>query len=446
MVSVAALAQTRDFRAQSVVLDDGRGHNDTLIAPVNMTQSGSYTFPLTASAYVYRGANNGDLLHWDSSSVQNPQGAWVPVSVSSLGLVSGTGVSGRVAYWNGTNSVTSDGNFMYNASAHSFTVGVQSFTFGNYSIAMGSTDTAYFGGFAIGNQTHAMQLGATAIGYLTTASGIASTAMGQATTASGIGSVAMGNNTKAGGFSSLATGSYTIASGDESTTIGVFDTASATYTTVIGTSSSASSIGAISIGTRNTASGANSVAIGGYANTNGMFSAVVIGDGTLPQAPAPAAHTFTVLATGGTTIYSSMSPPAGVSLSPGGSGWNAVSDRNKKENFRSIDGEKLLATLNDVPVTTWSYKSESPAIRHMGPMAQDMYAAFGLGTSDTMINSVDIDGLNLAGIEALVKRTDNLQKENDELRAEVNELKAIVQTLAEEKRAGVRNAPGLAAK
>ena len=35
---------------------------------------------------------------------------------------------------------------------------------------------------------------------------------------------------------------------------------------------------------------------------------------------------------------------------------------------------------------------EMPGLRHMGPMAQDFYAAFGLGGSDTTITSVDPDG------------------------------------------------------
>ncbi|SDH49302.1 hypothetical protein SAMN04487996_14014 [Dyadobacter soli] len=48
-----------------------------------------------------------------------------------------------------------------------------------------------------------------------------------------------------------------------------------------------------------------------------------------------------------------------------------------------------------------------------GPMAQDFNAAFGLDgvSNDTTINTVNIDGVNMAAIQALEKRTRELQAE-----------------------------------
>ena len=50
---------------------------------------------------------------------------------------------------------------------------------------------------------------------------------------------------------------------------------------------------------------------------------------------------------------------------------------------------------------TWNLKSQDPAIRHIGPMAQDFYAAFNVGEDDKHINSVDADGVALAAIQGL---------------------------------------------
>jgi hypothetical protein len=42
-------------------------------------------------------------------------------------------------------------------------------------------------------------------------------------------------------------------------------------------------------------------------------------------------------------------------------------------------------------------------------MAQDFYAAFGLGSTDKGIATVDSDGVALAAIQALLKRIETLE-------------------------------------
>ena len=49
----------------------------------------------------------------------------------------------------------------------------------------------------------------------------------------------------------------------------------------------------------------------------------------------------------------------------------------------------------------WSYRSEGDGVRHVGPVAQDSYAAFGLGGDDRSITTIDADGVALAAIQAL---------------------------------------------
>ncbi len=101
-----------------------------------------------------------------------------------------------------------------------------------------------------------------------------------------------------------------------------------------------------------------------------------------------------------------------------------VSDRNVKRDIEPVDEQAVLETLATVPVSSWSYKSDDPAIRHVGPMAQDFYAAFGLGGTDRAYNSIDAHGVALAAIKALYERVqaqdariERLEQENRALRA-----------------------------
>lgn len=81
-----------------------------------------------------------------------------------------------------------------------------------------------------------------------------------------------------------------------------------------------------------------------------------------------------------------------------------ISDRNAKDNFATIDAEDILARLAAVPIETWNYKGESPAIRHIGPMAQDFAAAFAVGVDDKHIHPIDASGVAFAAIQALYQK------------------------------------------
>ena len=94
------------------------------------------------------------------------------------------------------------------------------------------------------------------------------------------------------------------------------------------------------------------------------------------------------------------------------------------ENFISIDKEDILQKVASLEITNWNYKAQPKDTRHIGCMAQDFYAAFHLdGTSETTINTLDIDGINMASIQALAKRTDELKTENASLKAELEAIK-----------------------
>lgn len=61
-----------------------------------------------------------------------------------------------------------------------------------------------------------------------------------------------------------------------------------------------------------------------------------------------------------------------------------------------------------MPISIWSYKQED--IRHVGPMAQDFYEAFGLGQGETTIATVDADGIALAAIKALHQKVERQEE------------------------------------
>jgi hypothetical protein len=95
--------------------------------------------------------------------------------------------------------------------------------------------------------------------------------------------------------------------------------------------------------------------------------------------------------------------------------FNPSSDRHIKENFADINRSSVLDRLARIPISTWNFIGDDGA-RHMGPMAQDFYAAFGLGMDDKHISTVDADGVAFAAIQELNSRNEALASENASLR------------------------------
>ncbi len=117
-------------------------------------------------------------------------------------------------------------------------------------------------------------------------------------------------------------------------------------------------------------------------------------------------------------------------------GLSEGSDVNTKENFSPVEGEEILARLAKIPIATWNFKANSPAARHMGPTAQDFYAAFGLGRDERHIAPLDTNGVALAAIQALHQMAQEkdgqiaqLQEQNAELEARLEKLEQLIETL-----------------
>lgn len=106
-----------------------------------------------------------------------------------------------------------------------------------------------------------------------------------------------------------------------------------------------------------------------------------------------------------------------------------ISDRNVKHGFAAVDNEAVLETLAAIPISTWSYDFEAGNVRHMGPMAQDFHAAFGLGADDRHIPVIDSAGVSFAAIQALRARTEQLDEANSALHEENARLRAQLEAL-----------------
>ncbi len=114
--------------------------------------------------------------------------------------------------------------------------------------------------------------------------------------------------------------------------------------------------------------------------------------------------------------------------------WSFVttSDRNAKENFTRVSPAEVLSQVASLPITRWTFKEMKDGA-HIGPTAQDFHAAFGLGTDDKHIATVDADGVALAAIQGLNEkvefRSQELAAENAELRRRNEALEKRLQKL-----------------
>lgn len=242
-------------------------------------------------------------------------------------------------------------------------------------------------------------------------------------------SVAIGQNARASGSNSIAFGWNAVAAG---------------FTT-------------FAAGEDVTATGAASVALGYHAHTNLRQGSFVFGDrSSVDTIRAGVNHSANWRVSGGFRIFTSSNLSTGVTLQSGttvsnwgqsnaviststgaylhtNGTWTNASDVNRKHAFSVVSGEDVLLRLRALPIQTWSYRTESSEVRHMGSTAQDFRSTFGLGDDDTVISTVDGDGVALAAAQALEARTSaqaaeiaGLRAENAELRARLDRLEALL--------------------
>lgn len=106
------------------------------------------------------------------------------------------------------------------------------------------------------------------------------------------------------------------------------------------------------------------------------------------------------------------------------------SDRNMKKNIVPLETSGVLRKVVELPLSEWSYKTAGET-RHIGPMAQDFYAAFRLGDSDKTLSARDLAGVSLASVQELHRLVRKQEAELTELRQATARLEALVKRLTD---------------
>jgi hypothetical protein len=245
----------------------------------------------------------------------------------------------------------------------------------------------------------------------------------------------------AGGYGNVASGSYAVVAG------GYGNDASATEAAVVGgvhnyATGDKSFIGG---GEGNIASGINSVVPGGaYNQAVGLYSfaagqrAKALGSGMFVWADAQP-YDWAVLQNNGfwvratATVYFAVavdgtgSPTVWCLLQPTSNGWTCSDTRPRPDNQETVDGVDIVQRLSQVPVSTWSVIQDGHAVRHIGPLARDVYAAFDVGSNEHALSALDMNGLTFAAIQGLYRLG---QEQQAQLSAQQQSIEALNARLA----------------
>jgi hypothetical protein len=276
--------------------------------------------------------------------------------------------------------------------------------------------------------------------------GFFSWAGGSNSTAEGLYALAFGDTNKALSTSSIAFGSGNEVKGAAGISAGAGNRVCDTYGVAFGNKAISGGplingacdpqtfnlhgLAAVAIGYNVTADQDHSFAFGKFASSNGFSGGFVWGDGLATSSTqtfkAIANNEFAARASGGFRFRTNLAGTTGCNLPAGSGVFNCTSSRATKENFQAVSGGDVLSRLKGIEVSTWNYISEGRSVRHMGPMAEDFFNAFRLGSGNTSIGLQDLTGVSLAAIKELHQRTDELQQkttEVEQLREQVNQLR-----------------------
>jgi len=414
------------------------------------TRASAGGVPLTAAhgAYLF-GTSDSDIQ--SASQHGRATGCGVPAGSSAVSVnmnLLNTTASGNIVTWSAdTGSAPNIGTAVYNPSVASPAAGQVLYNTGYTTIPLGK-DIA--GKFHLQVANGQIDMTMNVVGYWLpiswneTRSGDHAIALGTGTTASEVYSTALGYNTVADGGFSLATGYKTEASGGVSTALGYQTVAAGNSSTAMGANTIASGVNSTAMGDNTWAKGQTSIAMGkdiviGGDRTVAMgnninVSAIGTGNGSFYWGDASSrsaltsigSNEFVAYASGGVAFFTG--PSAGVYLGIGAGSWTTMSDRNAKTAVQPVDAREVLKKVAALPLNTWQYKTQEAKYRHMGPMAQDFYAAFKLGESDKGIDTVDADGVALVAIQGLNTLLIEKGQQIAELRSEKDQEIAVLKS------------------
>ena len=433
-MSSAVLAQpsaknTNLSRKYGSVVSGGTGNTIPAFVLYGSIGGGAYN---TASGYASRvGGGFGNRASQTNATVAggsyNAATAWYSTvgggrSNSATGVLSGVGAGGGNQA--SGDSATVGGGFFNVAGGMLNTIAGGSYNRANGQTAVigggfsNEVSSEFYGTIAGGRNNTASGDNATIGGggdnnaggaQTTIGGGILNTAGGQLATIGG-----GGENSASGAVATVSGGSFNLASGINSSVAGGFS------------NSVSGAFGAVGGGFGNTVTGLGAAVPGG-ANGRASHSYAFVwpGDkeGPYDYTDSFGDGTFTVRAEGGVRFYTGHGTNTGVFLADNGTQWETLSDSNAKTDFAQINKREVLAKVAALPVTAWHYKHD-PKRSYVGPMAQDFHAAFGLGSSDKTIGTLDSDGVMYAAIQGLVEEL----KDRD---AKISELKAKMEAMEE---------------
>jgi hypothetical protein len=192
-------------------------------------------------------------------------------------------------------------------------------------------------------------------------------------------------------------------------------------------------LAAIAMGYNVTADQDHTMALGKFASNNGFSGTFIWADGSATASADTFRNTtnneFAARATGGFRFRTNLTGTTGCNLPAGSGVFNCTSSRFTKENFLAIKGGDVLSKLRNLPITSWNYIDEGNAVRHIGPMAEDFYAQFGLGTNNISIGVQDLAGVSLAAVKELDTQLQTKTEEVKQLQDEVKQLRSTQEEL-----------------
>ena len=341
------------------------------------------------------------------------------------------------------------------ASAGSFStaIGSSASANGNSTVAMGTSASAT-GGFsvAVGREASSAGSASVAVGVAASSGASNSTALGRSAAANSSAATSVGFGAGFNGGTEVTDSPHAIAigylanidaaspgaiaiGGDSADLSDKGASASGENAIAIGADAQATAPGAIAIGTNVVADTADTLV------TNVPILAKNISDivfaRTMFEIQNPGNTKFSVTNSDANESWAFANPGTGFRLSRQGSGsvefevknnGNAVlagtltenSDRNAKQDIQLLDQQTILDKVMELPISEWRYKDD-PASRHIGPMAQDFYQAFKLGSTDKGISTLDSSGIALAAIQALKAENETMRVTKDQQIAQLNQ-------------------------
>ena len=102
------------------------------------------------------------------------------------------------------------------------------------------------------------------------------------------------------------------------------------------------------------------------------------------------------------------------------------SSRELKNEIATVDPKDVLNRLASLPISEWTLKTDAKETRHIGPMAEDFYKLFNVGTDEKHISVTDANGVALSAIKGLAQLLQERDEEMATLKARLAELEKQV--------------------